>query len=128
MEPKFKHDCSTCCCNFLGHFYGLDVYSYEGGLGPGLLCRYGNEGHGYSSMPLCVFGDSLTNPNHRIGFTDGDSMFYRDFLFSERAGSFERAYLVGAVMLANQQQKTIEKLTRKSDHGCADTWCRRCDE
>lgn len=54
MKPKFQHDCD--CCEFLGHFYGHDVYKCKSG---SVIARHSNELSEYSSMQSSVLIDSL---------------------------------------------------------------------
>jgi hypothetical protein len=48
MKPKYTHDCEA--CKFLGHYDAHDMYYCEqAGLIPTVVCRYGDDGHDYTS-------------------------------------------------------------------------------
>lgn len=91
MKAKFTHDCDR--CQFLGHYFGHDVYVCNGGgntlMGMGsIIARYGDDGPDYASQPLCVLKSSLTGGGN-IGGTDNDgkswSMPYTEWVFSDRS-------------------------------------------
>jgi hypothetical protein len=54
-KPKFKHDCKT--CNYLGHYFGHDIYvcGSMSAIGPSIIARYGNEDWQYASLPVSCF-------------------------------------------------------------------------
>lgn len=54
---RFKHDCDK--CKFLGHYIDYDVYFCS----ETVVCRFGDEGHQYTSELLDVFlKDLLEDP------------------------------------------------------------------
>lgn len=86
---------------FLGHYFGHDVWRVgQGGtLGTSILARYGNEPHEYASSPLWVLRDTI-EANRNIGSTEGWSMPYRDWLFSERSIPSTSAMILALAMSA----------------------------
>lgn len=103
MEPKFKHDWPN--CEFLGHWFGHDVYLVRCGdpLDPSITARYGNEDYEYASSPLSLFVDAVKNHDHRIsGGRMPFSMTFSDYLFSPYVVTYHKAWLLA---LAMREQK-----------------------
>ena len=63
MKPMYEHDCEA--CRHLGTVNGadgvVDLYMCprDGGLGPSLVARFGDDGPDYTSVPA-QYAESLT--------------------------------------------------------------------
>jgi len=99
-EPKFQHDCTH--CEFLGHYFGHDVYlcrHSENSIGPTIIARHGDQGHQYASTPLKIYRDTLTGSIEDRTVSPPQSQLYADWLFAERGSPAERAWLMALAKL-----------------------------
>ena len=67
--PKYTHDCES--CDFLGHFWGHDVYFCARRPGTmnrhgSWIARFGDDGPAYASMPSDVLLTTLRTADHII--------------------------------------------------------------
>lgn len=103
-EAKFVHDCES--CDFLGHFFGHDVYLHAyTSREPSIIARFGSDGPEYYSMPISLFSRQLmeNQPIVYTGYEDNrlveTRMPFQEYLFGPKGAAFHRAMLMGVVHL-----------------------------
>lgn len=98
MTPVFTHNCAN--CQFLGHFYGMDVYYCKHAISlqnrGSLLARHGNEGASYFSTDVTLFQDSIKNTSIRV--REDRVMPFQEYLFSEYVLPQHKAFMVALVL------------------------------
>jgi hypothetical protein len=107
MQPVFEHDCTN--CTFLGHYFDHDVYICKGATRSSIIGRYGNEGSQYASSPLESFIGGLTD-GHRIGSpSEGWSMPYLEYLFSDKVCPYIKAWVLALTLTGAKDFPTPSK-------------------
>lgn len=100
--PAHYFSGASTVCEYLGNYFGHDVYHHPqqgfGGLGS-IATVFGNEGPDYSSTPLAILYRQLAG-DELIGLTDGQTMRFNEWVFSEReASDCHRAMVLALALL-----------------------------
>jgi hypothetical protein len=112
-QPTFKHDCKS--CQFLGNYYGDDVYYCPGSsdvLGT-ILARHGDDPANYASTLLSSLQAAMSDPDYRIALAMENqggrtkTMAYRDWVFSPDCIPYVKAMI--AAVFANCHNITYQK-------------------
>ncbi len=86
--------------NFVGHFFGHDVYLVQTGDGElqgSILARYGNQPCEYASQALVILQGLLANPTAKIGTPDG-TLSFREWIFSGKGNPATKAMVLALAM------------------------------
>lgn len=89
IKPKFQHDCEA--CQFIGHWFGCDVYVH--GILENVVARYGDQGPEYESMAGHTFAEMLKD--ERLAETPHGRMTRLDYIFSGQCHNTWKAMMVG---------------------------------
>lgn len=127
-KPIYQHDCQN--CEFLGHWFGYDVwicYSQGDPFPTGsIIARFGNDGPDYDSGPVEVVFRQSQMQDGKIGLVDGKIIPYAEWLFSNERSSTQ-AMALGILCHYTKIAKGYQHLQRKVSHGCTDMTCGECD-
>lgn len=115
-KPRYKHpECSA--CRFVMHVSGMDIYICASGSSRSwsLIARHSDRGEDYNSMLLWLFRDLLCM-NAPIGSTvPGDtwSMPFRDYIMSDKAAPYFKAWLMVIMMIVHDDGRPDLRPQRK---------------
>ena len=93
--PQFEHDCTA--CKFIATINEMDIYLCPGNGDPSIIARFSSDGPDYASNRVSDFKRSISENNLISG--DGWQMPFRDYLMSDKAIDYHKAWLIALTMV-----------------------------